>query len=748
MWFDGNQFQGFQRLRHSCEQGDGLEGYGYYKHNGRSFGVQRLTDAPSNIEIITEFIKVPSSINGGDWAVRISGQPLHPQAPSTTSVIFYFGLEGGGSMDIVSKISSKGLVSPVIMEGDTPELGDFEIEIVDGPMNLYPENGVDQDLSRTQWNYTLTIYIYIETVSNILLESARSKITPGREQDAFSSPHAYFTLPNKLIEEEGEIANFYAFQKVFHGPFQFDVIFRNQESKTKLDSEYLGQTLIEKTYEFDTRFEKTFHLQEKGFSLEEIAFGQYLLSNLLGGVGYFYGSGVVDRSHPPMKDEESFAGEPIKPQLTSPYSLFSASPSRPFFPRGFYWDEGFHQLLIGQWDNDLSLNMIKSWVSLIDENGWIGREQILGDEARSKVPAEFQTQFPHYANPPTLYLSIKRYVDRLKHQKTQHSFFHGHSATTMGTGGFDETSIFSLDDDQLSKVYLEHQGLAQDWLSSIYPHLRRNWQWFRQTQRGHLAPFGRSAPNNEEAYRWRGRTTDHTLTSGLDDYPRGEPPNVGELHVDLFSWITFATGLLKDIAMSINMDGHLQADIEEYQRVEKDLLSNLDVLHWSDVEQAYCDQTVNAEGFAVHVCHKGYISLFPMILGLLPADSPKLGAILDMIENDEELWSPFGLRSLSLSDPLYNTGEVYWRGPIWLNINYLTLQSLYNNYMSKPGPYQERCNLIYTNLRKNLISTVFNDYQNTGFVWEQYSDSTGKGLRSHPFTGWTSLILLIMSESY
>lgn len=83
-------------------------------------------------------------------------------------------------------------------------------------------------------------------------------------------------------------------------------------------------------------------------------------------------------------------------------------------------------------------------------------------------------------------------------------------------------------------------------------------------------------------------------------------------------------------------------------------------------------------GLAIHVCHKGYISLFPMILGLLPADSPKLSATLDIIENEDELWSPYGLRSLSLSDPMYNTGEVYWRGPIWLNINYLTLQSLYN----------------------------------------------------------------------
>ncbi|KAI8099053.1 glycoside hydrolase [Halteromyces radiatus] len=741
MWFDGSHFQGFQRLRHACDQGDGLTGYGYHKHNGRSFAQQKLNDGPSNIEITTEFIKVPGGRYGGDWAVRIRGQPIHPHVPSTTSAFFYFGLEGAGSMDIVSKVSSKGLASPVKLEGDTPDLGDFEIEIVDGTSNQSPQDGIDQDLSKTQWiGLTVpegNVWRAKDIIAEQLLTAGRSRVQQGAEQDIFSRPHAYFTLGNQLIEDEGEVANFYAFQKVFRGEFQFDVIFRSQDSHNKLTSNSLDHELIEKEREFDDRFEQKFHLQEKGFNEEQVAFGQFLLSNLLGGIGYFYGSAVVDRSHSPMQDEETFAGEAVQSQLTAPQSLFSATPSRPFFPRGFYWDEGFHQLLVGNWDNDLSLEIIKSWVSSIDENGWIAREQILGDEARSKVPAEFQTQFPHYANPPTLYLAIKRYVDRLKQHRQA---FISSGRSTMSSSAFD--------DDHLPLVHLEHQALAQDWLSTVYPSLRRNWQWFRQTQRGHLQSFSRSAPNEEEAYRWRGRTRDHTLTSGLDDYPRGEPPNIGELHVDLFSWMTFATQLLKDIAISIDIDGELQHDIQEYETVEKNLLANLDALHWSDIDQAYCDQTADGQGRTSLVCHKGYITLFPMVLGLLPSDSPKLGAILDMIEDEEQLWSPYGLRSLSASDPFYKTGEVYWRGPIWMNLNYLTLQSLHNNYMNTPGPYQERSKIIYTNLRNNLISTVFNDYQKTGYVWEQYSDDTGEGLRSHPFTGWTSLILLMMAEIY
>jgi len=42
----------------------------------------------------------------------------------------------------------------------------------------------------------------------------------------------------------------------------------------------------------------------------------------------------------------------------------------------------------------------------------------------------------------------------------------------------------------------------------------------------------------------------------------------------------------------------------------------------------------------------------------------------------EEMWTPFGLRSLSKSDEFFGTGENYWKGPIWINVNYLAVHAL------------------------------------------------------------------------
>ena len=95
-------------------------------------------------------------------------------------------------------------------------------------------------------------------------------------------------------------------------------------------------------------------------------FAKAAFSNLIGSITHFHGSSLVKH---PEKGKE--------PTLSKSGPLITGVPSRSFFPRGFLWDEGFHQLLVVEWDPCLTMKVLKHWFHRMDEKGWIPREQIL-----------------------------------------------------------------------------------------------------------------------------------------------------------------------------------------------------------------------------------------------------------------------------------------------------------------------------------------------------------------------------------
>ncbi|OCH95312.1 glycoside hydrolase family 63 protein [Obba rivulosa] len=757
VWFSTDGYQSISQPRHACDQGDGLNSYTWTEYDAREGGVQVIRDGKNNVKLTTQFLKVPGGQHGGSWAARVKGEPMDPARPSRISTVFYVGLEGLGGLDMETEENENGLVEPMILAGSSAGLDEFKISIVDGPANFatiagpHAKNFLHR-LGRTHYAGLRAppgnVWQAKDLIMQNIIKHATEVLEPYREQKA-DMPDASFTL--QLSDEVYSGSNLYAVQKFFDGPFQFDVFFESASAKQKLGPEILDEGVPALLDSYNERFERVFPVSES-YQTDNIdsvkAFSKAITSNLIGGIGYFYGTSIVDRGFAYEWDqddddasgsENAGKGGEKGAKLTEPMALLTATPSRSFFPRGFYWDEGFHLLHIGEWDNDLSLEILKDWISLIDEDGWVAREQILGEEARSKVPPEFQTQVPTNANPPTLTMAVTAFIERLKRLSPGPS----EQELGMDIGIGSQVPLSDVQPATPGSRFLESQDLALEYLRSIYAPLKRHYEWFRRTQRGQIKQYGRRARSRTEAYRWRGRSQQHVLTSGMDDYPRG-PPHAGELHLDLISWMGFFSRTMKHIAEFIGETD----DAIGYEEIEKAIIANIDDLHWSEEHQMYCDVGVNDDDESYHVCNKGYLSLFPFLLGLLPPDSPHLGPILDLLRDPEHLWSPYGLRSLSASHPEFGQGENYWKGPIWVQMNYLALSSLYKTYGAQEGPYQERAQEIYKELRQNLVSNVHKEYERTGYVWEQYDAITGQGRRSHPFTGWTSLITLVLSEKY
>ena len=308
--------------------------------------------------------------------------------------------------------------------------------------------------------------------------------------------------------------------------------------------------------------------------------------------------------------------------------------------------------------------------------------------------------------------------------------------------------------------------------------LEKWYQWYNRTQFGSL-PL---------SYRWRGRNATSilelnpkTLTSGLDDYPRASHPSEAERHLDLRCWMTLASSVIGKLYSIGN-----QQETNHYSAYARLLANNeqLNQLHWSEQHGMYADYGLHTDHVQLqrvpmgkatspqqqppthmvrqvtrpadltlkYVKHFGYVSLFPLMTRILDSSSTQLEKILTDLQNPALLWTQYGLRSLAQSSPMYGVRNTehdppYWRGAIWINMNYMVLSAL-QHYAKLTGPNSDKARQIYGQLRTNIVNNMFRVYEKTGHVWEQYDDKTGNGQGSHPFTGWSSLVVLIMSEHY
>ncbi|XP_068129656.1 mannosyl-oligosaccharide glucosidase [Hyperolius riggenbachi] len=703
---------GSSSLRHTCEQSDGLARYGWLLHDGVSFGIQEIGD--KGFTLMTEFVKRPGGQHGGDWSWRITGTPEAPPSPGQLlSIFFYVATDGQGML--TPHLDGRRLSH---VTGTSEELGAFTINFP------RPEAGG----GAISYNHLVTTCPGLHHITEVVRTSLRDRFShpsggPGGNKRRYFGVDVYNPPPQPGSDHSQLIIQ----QVTLQLPFQAEVIFESGsfwERPGTLSGAALTTELEKHKTHMEEKFRQMFQLEKKGFIPEQIAFAQAALSNMLGGIGYFYGSSLVQSRYNPEP-----VAYPVAP-------LYTAVPSRSFFPRGFLWDEGFHLLLIAQWNPSLAWQSLGHWLDLMNADGWIPREQILGPEARSKVPSEFVVQWDENANPPTLFLALRQL---------------------------------------LASKDIAPEGLQ--FLRRAFPRLQTWYNWFNETQNGPL-PY---------SYRWRGRDRDtlrflnpKTLTSGLDDYPRASHPSDDERHVDLRCWMALASEVMANICNLLGEDGSRYK--ESYLALSDNSL--LDRLHWFERLGAYADYGNHTQNTVlewekprlapgqdprsvppprlIRVVKKapklqfigalGYVSLFPLLLQLLQPDSPKLGRLLEQIRDPDKLWTPYGIRSLSKSSPMYmkhNTEHdpPYWRGPIWVNVNFLVVRALHH-YSQLEGPYQERAGSIYRELRINLLANLYRQYKESGFLWEQYNDQTGRGQGCHPFTGWSALIVLVMAEEY
>ena len=713
VYFSPESLQRGIPVRHSASENQGMDAIKWVYHDGRNFGIQHLVDRENNYMIETSFVKTGHTEGQpGHWAARVRGTVLDPSKPAHLLTYYYVGSESARHS---LQVDEHGMVHG-------PNLGGFSMRTESASYN----HPIDGDSEMMFAGLSIDPAETWRGADVILGEHVHQHQEMMRQKAA--QPSAYLRLLNTTEAS----ATFYAMQKTFQGNFSYDVFFDSHVSPAhaKLpDSEHFTLALDAHTSTYEQEFEQRFHLAST-FSPKQVAYAREITSQLIGGIGYYYGECLIDRR--PTNDSGLVLHDMhgAKPHPEGPYGLLTGTPSRSSFPRGFYWDEGFHLLHISAWDPKLAQEIFESWTRLIDADGWVAREQILGNEARSQVPPEFRTQYPLHANPPTLIFGLNTLLAEYEAELAK---VHEDVTDVNSFAGVDGSAQSDM---ERAKQMREH-------LLALYEPWQRHYRWFRRTQRGQIKQWGREASARNEGYRWRGRSATHVLTSGLDDYPRTATPHVGELHLDLHSWMGLFAKSMARFAAALG----LEDDAFEYETHIERITANVVDLHWSSTHHMFCDASVDETDESYHECHAGYVSLFPLLTRLLPSDSSELGDVLQMLRDPAGLWSPHGIRSLSAQHPLFGKDEDYWRGAVWVPINYMVLNAL-RAYAQEDGPYAAQAASLYAELRKNVIDTVLGEYERTGYTWEQFDSITGHGRRNHPFTGWTSLVVLIMAETY
>lgn len=745
MWFDNSRTDGVTRLRHFVDQGDHLNKYGWEVYDPRLGGREVIIDEDNNLNLTIYFTKTR---NGQNWAVRLHGEPIDADKKTTASIILYMNQNGESSKSKLFKVGSTGSKS-MNFHGTSPELGEYDISVSRNSDKLFKDRSLPSmeiapgcDASKTSH---LSMNVPDDSVwkardvfQTLLADSVQAILESQPADFQTSLIPSVFTVRNIYGLPPG---NFHYLQNTFDNSdpngFELDVVYNKVKDSQKISSPEEVSSLISYTLdEVNARFNR--HFQFSSQDEEHRKFAMETLSNLLGGIGYFHGKQLVDRTT--ELDEDTFREIPLNhPEEEGPLSLFTSVPSRAAFPRGFYWDEGFHLLQIMDYDFDLAVEICLSWFGLIEDSGWVAREVILGDEARSRVPDRFAVQNPNIANPPTLLLAFSEMLGRAIDQENQNSM-----------------NRFGQEDAGNKNNQLEtNSELLITYAQKIYPKLLRHYNWFKSSQQSSINDYLDVLEEDglldkihiNQTYRWRGRTVTHCLPSGMDDYPRAQPPDDSELDVDALAWVGVMTRSMRQIAHILG----LEKDEKMYSNIEADIMENLDLIHWSEKDGYYCDVTVGGEwdDQRTFACHAGYVSILPFALKLMPRDSPKLDQIVSLLSDSSKLFSNHGILSLSKDDEYFGKDENYWRGPIWMNINYLILDALrfyYPEVISKDKKSPAQAQNLYQALKQNLIDTVFRNWKKTGYCYEQYNPNTGKGQGIEHFTGWTALIVNVMGH--
>lgn len=213
-----------------------------------------------------------------------------------------------------------------------------------------------------------------------------------------------------------------------------------------------------------------------------------------------------------------------------------------------------------------------------------------------------------------------------------------------------------------------------------------------------------------------------------------EFPHASVLACDLNAFLYRELQALGKIAGKLGDTTEEQKFSAQAQELRKRITQYL----WNDQEKIFCNRFIVSERFINRV---NYSSFVPLWAGLAPMEEGR-ESIRRYLLSSEHLMAPYGIRSLTKQDHVYNNINMIkphsnWQGPVWPIANYIYLQALLR-YGFKEEAKQ---------LAQTISALVLRDIDETGGMHENYDAETGKGLAAPGFVSWNLLVRNMIAEA-
>jgi len=194
----------------------------------------------------------------------------------------------------------------------------------------------------------------------------------------------------------------------------------------------------------------------------------------------------------------------------------------------------------------------------------------------------------------------------------------------------------------------------------------------------------------------------HCGESGMDNSPRFDEGNDAD-HIDLSCFVANEMDVLSEMAGELKMEGEVGRWREEYERIRVQIQTRL----WDPQDRFFYDRALDGPLIKI----KSAASFLPLFAGVATAEQAE--ALVEHLTDGRTFWRPFPVASVAADEPKYC--DDMWRGPTWINYNYLIIRGL------RRYGYAE----IAEELTRKTIHEIARWYEKAGSIFEYY-DAEGR----------------------